>query len=400
MKNKFIFILYSILLGGFVGFLVWLFLKMMNISIDFIWGYLPNKFSFPFYTIIVCLLGGLIIGLLKRKMGNYPESLDCVVSKIKKNGKYSYDKIGFVYILSFLPLIFGASVGPESGLVGVIAGFCSWIGDKFKKLYKEMEELSQVGLSVTLAIIFNAPMFGFMEPIEDDGITIPKRKKIIIYFIAIFSALGVILFLNSIFKGSSESIRFMNLTISYKEWLLMIPLCFVGILFGFIYYLFENISEIIAKRISSIVLKCTIAGLILGILGSCLPLVMFSGESQISGLMETYKEIGILSFFLIALCKVLCTNICNSFGLKGGHFFPCIFSGICLGFAFGMLLNIDLVFSICVVTTSFMAFILKKPLATILLLMICFPIDAMPIMLIAAVVGTVINKPNCLKGEV
>ena len=50
--------------------------------------------------------------------------------------------------------------------------------------------------------------------------------------------------------------------------------------------------------------------------------------------------------------------------------------------------------------TSFMAFILKKPLATILLLMICFPIEAMPIMLIAAVVGTVINKPKCLKGEV
>ena len=47
-----------------------------------------------------------------------------------------------------------------------------------------------------------------------------------------------------------------------------------------------------------------------------------------------------------------------------------------------------------------MLIILKKPLATILLLMICFPIEAMPIMLIAAVVGTVINKPKCLKGEV
>ena len=46
-------------------------------------------------------------------------------------------------------------------------------------MFKEMKELTQIGISATLGTIFNSPMFGFAMPIEseEDEITIPKASN-------------------------------------------------------------------------------------------------------------------------------------------------------------------------------------------------------------------------------
>ena len=139
-KNRIIFMLYALCLGAVIGAIVWIFLKLMNISIEFLWDKLPSMINIPFYTIIMCTLGGLIIGIWRRYAGDYPEELEEVIIKVKKDGKYPYNNIGKVSISAILPLIFGGSIGPEAGLTGVIVGLCSWINDKFKNMFKEMKE--------------------------------------------------------------------------------------------------------------------------------------------------------------------------------------------------------------------------------------------------------------------
>lgn len=394
MKNKFLFMLYSLCLGGIIGFIIWLFLKVLNVGTNLIWNVLPNQINIPFYTIIVCLLGGLIIGVWKKKTGDYPEELEEVISKVKKDGRYSYDKIGTLSVSAMLPLLFGGSVGPEAGLTGIIVGLCTWVSDKFKHLFKEMKELTHIGISATLSTIFNSPMFGFVEPIEsDEEMTLPKKSKIILYFIAIFGAIGSMMLLNYLFKGSSGLINFKGFSTSYKEWLFLIPLSLIGVVFGILYSVFKKCTNKLSDKLGDkVITKCLIAGLILGVLGTMLPYTMFSGELQMEIVMDKYKEIGIVVLLLTGILKLFVTNSCISLGFKGGHFFPCIFSGVCLGYAFGMLLNINLVFSVCIVTTSLMAYSIKKPFATILLLMICFPIKAIPVMLLASVIGSFINS--------
>ena len=397
MKNKIIFMIYSLLLGGIIGSIVWAFLKIMNVCISFIWEYIPDKYDIPFYALIVCVIGGVVIGLWRHKVGDYPEELDTVIKKVKTDGKYTYNKTGIICVSALLPLIFGASIGPEAGLSGVIAGLCSWVSDKFKKLFKEMKELASIGMSATLGIIFNSPMFGFVEPIEDEDVKLPKRSRIILYFLAIFGAFGVMLLLKNIFGGGSGLERLSGYSADTKEWLFLIPLCIVGLLSGYIYSIFHKLTNMFSKLLSSVVIKCIIAGIVLGICGYLLPLTMFSGEEQIASLITSYKDLGIIILILIGIIKLFVTNVCISFGFKGGHFFPCIFSGICLGYAFGLLFGINVIFSVCIVTTTLMAYILKKTFATVLLLMICFPFRAIPIMLFAAVIGTVINNSKDVK---
>ena len=397
MKNKIIFMIYSLLLGGIIGSIVWAFLKIMNVCISFIWEYIPDKYDIPFYALIVCVIGGVVIGLWRHKVGDYPEELDTVIKKVKTDGKYTYNKTGIICVSALLPLIFGASIGPEAGLSGVIAGLCSWVSDKFKKLFKEMKELASIGMSATLGIIFNSPMFGFVEPIEDEDVKLPKRSRIILYFLAIFGAFGVMLLLKNIFGGGSGLERLSGYSADTKEWLFLIPLCIVGLLSGYIYSIFHKLTNMFSKLLSSVVIKCIIAGIVLGICGYLLPLTMFSGEEQIASLITSYKDLGIIILILIGIIKLFVTNVCISFGFKGGHFFPCIFSGICLGYAFGLLFGINVIFSVCIVTTTLMAYILKKTFATVLLLMICFPFRAIPIMLFAAVIGTFINNSKDVK---
>ena len=102
---------------------------------------------------------------------------------------------------------------------------------------------------------------------------------------------------------------------------------------------------------------------------------------------------------VIAVVKLLLTNICIDSGLKGGHFFPVIFCGIFIGCAMSLLLGTDPVFSAAVVTTALVGHTLKKPLATVLLLMIVFSPRLIPVMLFAAAAAKFIPTPKALLSE-
>ena len=165
-KNSLLFVFFAFIMGSCSGLFIWIFFQIMNFCIHLLWHTIPSYVSIPFNTIILCTLGGLLIGLFRKKFGDYPEELDTVIKKVKEDGKYPYHNILPMSVAALLPLIFGASIGPEAGLTGVIAGLCSWVSDKIKKAGKEIQELTKLGISATLGTIFNAPMFGFMETIE------------------------------------------------------------------------------------------------------------------------------------------------------------------------------------------------------------------------------------------
>lgn len=398
VKNNLLFLLYTVILGSIVGAIIWVFIRIMNLGIEFIWDFVPSQLNFPLYTLYICLFGGLFIGLWKKKFGDYPEELKTVMGKVKKTGRYQYNNVFSTIGSALFPLLIGASVGPEAGLTGVIAGLCTWVGDKLKLYLKEVEELTQIGMSATLGTIFHSPMFGFVEPIESDKeVVLPKTSKIVLYFAAILSSFGVFFLLGKLFGGRTGLEELEWNKIDLLQYLYAIPLAAVGIAAGYLYFIFKKLTFSLEKKFRKyIVLRTTAGGLLLGISGTFLPLTMFSGEHQISEVMNNAEAIGALMLIIIAIVKLLLTNICIDSGLKGGHFFPVIFCGICIGCAMSLMLGIDMVFCASVVTTALVGHTLKKPLATVLLLMIVFPVRLIPIMLFAAIAAKFIETPKAL----
>lgn len=398
LKNNLLLTLYTVIIGVIAGLIIWCFIRCMNFGIHFLWDYLPSLINFEYYTIIVCLIGGLLLGLWKNKYGDIPEELDQVVKTVKETNRYSYSNIFPSIVSAILPLIFGASVGPEAGLSGIIAGLYTWIGDKLKIFNNELEELAQIGITATLGTIFASPMFGFVEPIENEESKLPKTSKNILYFVAILSSFGIFIFLNHLTHNRAVLHSIGTATLSNLNYVGIIALIVLGILLSYVYFISHKLSKIAFKKLEgNFILKGVLGGLILGIFGTLFPLTMFSGERQIYLLLGTGAQLGIIILILSSVLKIVLTNICIETGFKGGNFFPLIFSGNALGYALSILLNMDPIISMAVVTTSFTASILKKPIAVVLLLMIIFPMNLIPLMLVSAVVACLFKTPKFLE---
>ena len=390
--------LYTLIIGAIAGLIIWCFIRGMNLGIAFLWDYLPEIVNFKYYTIAMCLIGGILIGLWKSIYGDSPEELNEVIKIVKRDHRYSYNNIFSSIVSAILPLVMGASVGPEAGLTGIIAGLCTWASDKLKIFNTELEELAHIGISASLATIFASPLFGFVEPIENEQGSLSKTSKNILYFVAILSSFGIFIFLNRLFHVHTGLHSIGTASLADLNYIGIIVLMFLGIALSYVFF----ISRIFSKRIfekleGKFVLKGAIGGLILGALGTILPLTMFSGEHQIYQLLSVGAELGFVVLVLTSLVKIVLTNVCIETGLKGGHFFPLIFSGTAMGYALSLVLNMDPVLSMAIVTSSFLASILRKPIAVVLLLMIIFPMNMIPLMLVAAVVACLFKVPGFLE---
>ncbi len=387
------------LLGAIIGGISWLLLFIMNLGIEFLWA--EPLFSWALYPLVICALGGLAIGLWSKRFGPYPQEMSEVLKIIKKGQVIPYHNLHIITISALLPLVFGGNLGPEAGLSGIIAGLCFWFSDRFKFIFSELEELAQVGIAASIVVIFRSPLFAFIHQIEDpDHVsTIPKKTKLLMYFIAIFSGFGALSLLQKLSGNQLSLGRFPAIqVISLNELLAGLPLVAIGIGTGLIYYFFTYAIKRLAKPLNSfIVLKGILGGLVLGGVGIFLPYVMFSGEHQLALIMTTWQEMGLVLLLLTGLLKLILGVFCLEMGWRGGHIFPTIFSGVAIGYAFALIFPIDPIFSVAIITATLTASVMRKPLTVILLLLIFFPLNTMIPLSLGAVLGGVMPIPGWLR---
>lgn len=298
-------------------------------------------------------------------------------------------------VAALLPLLIGSSVGPEAGLTGIMVGLCYWAGDNLKFAKQHTKNYSQVGVAVSMSVLFHAPLFGIFEveeTPEEDLSSLTKGSKLFIYGIALVAGTGAYAGLSALFgAGLSGFPSFDMVEIQRKDYVLMILYMLCGLALAYFYQATHKLTGKISRKFPAIVRE-TFAGLCLGITGIFLPALMFSGEEQMGTLMETYSSYLPLALVGIAFLKVLLTNLCIQFGLKGGHFFPVIFAGVCMGYGAAMLTcgtdGGHVVFGAAIVTATLLGGIMKKPLAVTMLLFLCFPVKMFIWIFIAAVVGS------------
>lgn len=395
IKNHIKLYFFCTLTGATAGGVVWLFLKIMSEAMGLIWEWIPGQVSIPFYTILVCTIGGIVIGLFRRKYGDYPEDLETVIGKVKKEKHYEYKNMLIMLLAALLPLLMGSSVGPEAGLTGVIVGLCYWVADNLKAAGKNTKEYSEVGVAVSLSVLFHAPLFGIFQVQEeaDSGISeVDNTSKIIVYGLALAAGTGIYAGLSHLFgAGLSGFPSFDDVQLYTKDYVMMVVYILCGCVLAFFYQMVHKMTKEISGKVPA-VWREILAGICLGVVGTLVPCILFSGEEQMGTLMEEYETYLPIMLIGIAFLKIVMTNLCIQFGLKGGHFFPVIFAGVSLGYGIAMLVfeqsSGHVVFAAAMVTAALLGGIMKKPLAVTMLLFLCFPIKLFIWIFLAAAVGS------------
>ena len=381
IRNSIAIVILTLCLGAFVGLILWLFLQVVSLGTTVIWKIVPNATEINWIVIPMCAIGGCVVGLLHKKYGNYPESLDKVMTKVKQDKHYDYKYMLPMLICAVIPLIFGSSVGPEAGLTGIIAALCYWIGDNLKIAKQNADVYSEIGEAVTLGQLFHMPLFGILiveeQKVDEEKPNYPKGKKLALYALSTIAGIVTIYGLNYLFNVSMEGFpKFSKITIHIIDYAMMLVYIPVGIIMYLIYEVGERVLDNISDRIPMI-LKETICGICIGIMGCIIPMVLFSGEEEMAELMNDFGKYAPWYLIGIAVIKLIMTAFSLSFGMRGGHFFPLIFACTCMAYGLtGVVfssISEHVVFAAGIITAATLGAQLKKPLVVAILLLLCFP---------------------------
>ena len=419
--NRIFFLVCVAVTGALAGAFVWLFFFLMDAGIEFFWKTVPEligvtisgsfpvlcqgPFGFLPYPALVCVLGGAAIGLYAKYVKVEPEELNKVMAQVKETGRYDYSQVGRLSLAALLPLLFGGSVGPEAGLTGVIAGLCTWVGDRMRRFGSDFRALTVAGTQAALTAVFTAPLYGFVAPLsgsadgsDGDQIEFPKAQKVVVYLCAIAGALGAFLVLGHLFGSGGGLPRFDAVEVGGYELALLVPLALAGTACGWVFHAASRGSKALSRAMGERpVTKAVLAGAVLALCGMALPYTMFAGEAQARYLMAGYDALPAVALIATGFVKCVLTPTCLNLGWCGGHFFPVIFSGISLGYGFALLTGAEPVFCVAACTAALMGAVMRQPLMAALLLIMCFPLKGVVVMLVAAAIGAAIPLPRALR---
>ncbi len=411
-KNTLLFMIFAAFLGTIVGTIIWTILRIMSLGIEFIWEYLPEHFENRMvYTIVVCVIGGLLLGIFQLKTKSQTEELSEIMNQLKEGKGYSYSNLHLKVVGAILPLIFGAAIGPEAGLTGVIVGLCFWVGDRLKYKREEIRRLAEAGVGATLSVVFNTPFLGLVASFESEEQSneknlkekifshkVTKILKLIIYSVTIVSGFYTMKILGDIFGGGLGLPHFYpSSNITIEDYYFFLPLILIGVLVGTFYIFVNLVTNKISKKIKeNRIWSCLIGGILLGVLGGIFPMTMFSGEHELTRMIEFWGTYSISFLIFIGMIKIVLTNICISFGWVGGMFFPLIFATSTIGYGMSQIFSVMPEFAVAIIVSSTLGYIMKKPIMVIGILLLCFPIVLIiPIGIssfISSKIGKIISK--------
>jgi H+/Cl- antiporter ClcA len=322
--------------GLFIGLLaavsVLLFNYLMNLGLKWLWpdppGYEP--FSGSLRVLIIMTVAGFLVGLLY----HFIKVKETEIADALKDGRVDPKGLPGGLLVSLVSLIGGFSLGPEVPSGMLAGGLATWISEK-RNLSKEIRS-SNVVSSITAAYggLFTSPLGAFLIPLE-----FPHMQTFNYYgTLIIAGATAVLGFVVFYVAGSDEFaglLRILDLPMyDLLPWHLVVAII-LGILGAAMALIFGLTMGALKKLVMPLkhqpVLRNTLAGFLLGLLGWALPLTLFLGSDGLEVVTDNAAQIGVALLVVYILAKILATAGALATSFVGGPIFPLFFVGGTLG---------------------------------------------------------------------
>jgi H+/Cl- antiporter ClcA len=382
------------LLGIISAVVTFVFIVLVNGSIALIWeqAALALGMDLRLFTLLVCTLGGLLVGLLVSYFGDHNAIFAELMQEFGKTGRFDYRHAPGILVTSLVSLMAGAALGPEAALADACGGIGTLVSDKLKLDEKETRTMGYGGLSAMLGAFITNPFAGALLGLESAQGGLAGKT---VYFWALFPSLLASAVATTVFVALTGS--FFNTLYAFPAYIprladlvWAIPFSLIGGLAGLIFvFAFRWLRKLMEPLKKHLVLRGVIGGLGMGIIGALLPLTLFSGEEGTSELIKQAAVIGVGTLIVLAICKLLATSLLLATGWKGGYIFPIMFAGVALGMA-GKLLFPSVPTAVTVAATLAGALVttLRAPLFAALFTLVLVQAETAPVVAVAVIVGS------------
>ena len=157
-----------VVLGVISALVTFAFIVLVNQSTYRIWEEAAQTLGMDvrLFTILVCTVGGLLVGLLVKLFGDHNGIFADLMSEFGKTGRFDYRNAPGIVITAFVSLASGASLGPEAPLADACGGIGTLVSDKLKLDPKETRTLGFSGVSSMLSAFITSPFAGALLGLE------------------------------------------------------------------------------------------------------------------------------------------------------------------------------------------------------------------------------------------
>ncbi|KQU13037.1 hypothetical protein ASG65_11855 [Bacillus sp. Leaf13] len=387
-------LVYGLILSGIIGFISSVFLILVNGLTDFLWTDISNKLKVPsIYTLFLCIFGGILVGVSRYKWGNLPKTASDSIVELKTTQRIDYSYVCLNFLIAFLILIFGASVGPAAAILSSVIALSVWQGDKMRYFYFSYNEWKKESWLIRLKKL--ALPHNYLIPYNPDRA--PKEKKLLLfkkllYMLFIVNGMVTFMYLIKISEQPPFVTKLGETSWGLDELFLFIPFVLFGILFSKLYELMERaMNKFFSKLNNKIILSAVTGGI--GLMSLIAPNLLFSGQLSMRDLPSLVPTLSIATLILGSVLKLIFMEFCLKSGWIGGSILPVIFASILQGYAIATFFpQLDMLFIVAVVGSSASIAILKTPLLVGLSLMLFFPKELAPVILIIVVLFIWLSK--------
>lgn len=384
------------LLGVISAVITFMFMLLVHRGSDLIWEQVmfTLRLDAKLFTILVCMIGGLLVGLMVKLFGDHNAIFAELMQEFGKTGRFDYRHAPGIVITSLVSLISGGALGPEAPLADACGGIGTWISDKLNFDDQETRTMGFGGMSGMLAAFITNPFGGALLGLESAQSGMTGRM---VYFWGLFPSLLASAVATVVFVGLAGSFferlyTFPDYIPQLTDLLWAIPLSLIGGLAGILFSeMFKWLRRLMQPLKGHLVLRGLIGGLGMGILGALLPLTLFSGEEGTIELIQKAGEIGFGMLILLAVSKLFATCLLLATGWKGGYVFPIMFAGVALGMAAKLLFPyLPTAVTVSATLASALVTTFRAPLFSALFTLVLVQVETSPVVAVAVIVSSLL----------
>jgi H+/Cl- antiporter ClcA len=389
-------LLYAALFGAGAALLTAGYITLYNWGIKFFQQ--PSSLfkigGISFWPLILLTIAGVLIGLAIKFFGQHA-GLGVAQGQYAKTGRIIPRYVPSILLEAFIALWSGAAVGPEGPLVFLSGGVGSFFADRLKIEKDDVPLLVYSAIAGAFGGFFGSPVVGALGAYEYMFIKeLDFYRHVIPGLVA--AAVGYSVYFALLHTQFLGIFAFPNYASPHIYDLGSAVL--VGVIAGVIGILFKVIFGVIhlvfARLKSRPLIRAIVGGVVIGLIGSFLPLTLYSGQNQLLQIIHNPAAYSVGLLLLLILVKALLTSTSFATGFDGGPIFPLLFIGGTLGLAISQVLTF---IPQGVAVTAGMAGVacagFPIPLTVTLLLgLMGGQPDLLPVIVIGAVTGFLVSK--------